>query len=386
MPTRRALKPSIAAAASVAVLALVSAIDVAPSLSVSPVVLAATGPRLILPPSHRLRGLWMTSLHDGWALGSGGHLYYTRDAGHTWTKLGQFPGSTFSVGDNGRLAWGTIVHHTAHPTITVTAVSPSGSVWQHSVTLPGKFLESAVNPGLASPLAGLVLTERVTPSQLAQQVWAFDARTRRALLAYRANPLPDTSSPLTAVSVENTNHIWGTSVSPGPGPAVWSISSGRAAALQLTIPPGIVHGPVGPAQPGPIEGPLLFHGTGILAAEYQTISLRNQSQIAAAILYRQQGSRWTAVWHRGGYVESVDFVASQQGWIQWIPRVGFANELLRTTNGGHSFTRVASPGPGLPYFFSATSGWWIKLAPRPQIWETRDGGQHWVRVQTSGTV
>lgn len=365
--------------AGAAVVALGTGIAMGPGLAAT----AAATPQFILPDPH-LRELQMTSMTNGWALGMDHKLYYTQNDGRHWTNLGKVSWTRFLVGDHGRLAWGvTWPAGSTKPTIAIGAASPHGKLWQHTIDVPGKRLVllqwSATS---TSPLAGLVLSGRTSPSNIAEQVWTFNARTRHASLSYNANPVPHTESPMTAVSVENTHQVWGVTASPGPGPDLWSISSSQAAPVALPIPRGLIHGPIGPMTSAPIAGPQFIGGTGFLAADYQTIILSNQAQAEDALLYRTHGHRWIPVWHRPGYIDFVEFVTPKVGWLEWTPIVGERPELLRTANGGRTFNRLPAPGPGQPVLINSQEGWWIDLSSTTKLWTTTNGGRRWIRVRT----
>lgn len=282
-------------------------------------------------------------MQSGWALGTNDALYYTQTDAQHWTKLGKFPWTRFSVGNHGHLAWGVTFPQrfprgTTKSAIVVEAVNPQGKLWQRTIYPPEKrlvLLQWSATP--TAPLAGLVLSARTSPSNLAEEVWTFNAATRQASLSYKANPIPQTESPMTAVGVESSSQAWGTSISPGPGPGLWSIRSGKASPILLSIPKGLTHGPVGPIKPAPIATPQFVDGTGFLAANYQTISLSSQTQVADALLYRTRGKRWVPVWHRPGYIDLANFITPKIGWIEWAAIAGARPALFKTVNGGRTF-------------------------------------------------
>ena len=364
--------------ASAAVVALGSGVAMGPGIVAS----AAATPQLILPNPH-LRELQMTSMTSGWALGMNNELYYTQNGGRHWTTLATVSWPRFLVGDKGSLAWGvTWAKGSTTPAIMVGAVSTHGKLWHHTIDVPGKHLVLLQWSATAiSPLAGLVLSGRTSPSTLAEQVWTFNAQTRQASLSYDANPVPSTESPMTALSVESAHQVWGVSISPGPGPGLWSIRSGQATPVPLPIPHGLTQGPVGPMKPAPIAGPQFLNGTGFLAADYQTIALGTQAQVADALLYRTRGHQWIPVWHRPGYMDFVDFVTPKVGWLEWTAVAGARPELLQTVNGGRTFNRLPTPGPGLPVLLNAHDGWWIDLSSATKLWRTTTGGRSWIRVR-----
>lgn len=383
MKTRMAGNTQRSVAVTAVVLTLTAVAMAIPQFLPNPAAAsAAATPQFILPDPH-LQELWMTSMRSGWALGANDELYFTQNDGRRWTNLGKFPWYGFSVGDHGNLAWGVNFRaRTTQSSLVVGAVGRHGLVWEHTVSVPWKPIIAQWSAAPTLPLAGLVLAGRTSPSTIAEQVLTFNGAAHRTSLAYAVNPVPDTEAPMTGVSIENAQWVWGISIGSGPAPGLWRISRGKATPVLLPIPHGLTHGPVGPMKPGPMAGPQFVNGTGFLAAEYQTISLSSQSQIVDALVYRTDGNRWVPIWHRSGYIGSVDFLTPKIGWVEWTPMVGSQPELLRSVNGGHTFYRVATPGVGKPFFITPQDGWWVNLSPTLRLWTTINGGRTWTRVRT----
>jgi len=95
---------------------------------------------------------------------------------------------------------------------------------------------------------------------------------------------------------------------------------------------------------------------------------------------------------------SMTFVSASEGWVLGTApcAAGPCTSIVRTTDGGASWERVAAPpaplasngsaglSPGLSYlrFASPLDG----FAFGSQLWVTRDGGAGWQRVQLPGTI
>ncbi len=384
------MRISTATRTGAAALALAGIVLIIPGVLLPEAAASAAATQKFILPAPRLQELRMTSMRSGWALGTNDALYYTQTDGQHWIKLGKFPWTRFSVGNHGHLAWGVTFPQgfprgTTKSAIVVEAANPQGKLWQRTIYPPEKrlvLLQWSATP--TAPLAGLVLSARTSPSNLAEEVWTFNAGTRQASLSYKANPIPQTESPMTAVGVESSSQAWGTSISPGPGPGLWSIRSGKASPILLSIPKGLTHGPVGPIKPAPIATPQFVDGTGFLAANYQTISLSSQTQVADALLYRTRGKRWVPVWHRPGYIDLANFITPKIGWIEWAAIAGARPALFKTVNGGRTFVHLVTPGPGKPFFINPQDGWWIDLSPAPKLWTTVNGGRTWTPVRVQG--
>jgi photosystem II stability/assembly factor-like uncharacterized protein len=102
------------------------------------------------------------------------------------------------------------------------------------------------------------------------------------------------------------------------------------------------------------------------------------------------GRRWSAnpIVCGGAYltsVSSVSFADAAHGWVLSSPTVASGADLLRTDDGGATWTNLGSPAVGndLAYrvhFSDPRVGWLDSLSTRPYAYKSVDGGATWQQV------
>jgi photosystem II stability/assembly factor-like uncharacterized protein len=107
-----------------------------------------------------------------------------------------------------------------------------------------------------------------------------------------------------------------------------------------------------------------------------------------SVIYRtaDAGRTWSAKPAAGGAVASASFVDPVHGWLLLSGSTfASAGELVRTDDGGVTWTNLGSPALGndLAYrvhFTDAQVGWLDSLSSRPYAYKTADGGATWRQV------
>jgi photosystem II stability/assembly factor-like uncharacterized protein len=133
------------------------------------------------------------------------------------------------------------------------------------------------------------------------------------------------------------------------------------------------------------------------AGVYVNFFDRSQGVVAVlgsqSMLYRtlDGGRRWSATPIRGGVayltsVSSVSFADAVHGWLLLsTPTVASGAELLRTNDGGATWTNLGSPAVGSDlvyqvHFADPKVGWLGSLSARPYAYKSVDAGATWGQV------
>lgn len=145
------------------------------------------------------------------------------------------------------------------------------------------------------------------------------------------------------------------------------------------------------------RGPLLAHQASQLAADgpdkpLLDVHVVDANRIVAAGAYGlffetlDGGAHWTAAFDRLDNPKAQHIYAMAVRSGHWL-LAGEQGLLLRSTDGGRGFARLASPYPGTWFAAAETGeGAWIVAGLRGQAWRSTDGGERWSRLDGAPPV
>jgi photosystem II stability/assembly factor-like uncharacterized protein len=285
-----------------------------------------------LPIGNNLYSVSFRNASDGWAVGDGGAIIFTRDSGVTW-KAASSP--------NSKRLWG------------VSAVS-SGTVW--AVGDGGVILKSVSEDSFAMLVSGT--TQNLNAVAFVSDVkgWAAGDGIILATLdggaTWSPQSIPVQSQSFTSLSFINERTGWATGIAPGvlhteDGGVTWTAQSGfYNGYFKLTF----VDTMHGWAVSG---GALVFHSS-------------------------DGGATWqsqtTPINRFVGSLTSIGFADSQNGWA-----VGIGGDIIHTSDGGTTWTREAAER--LAYSLRSVqvldAGHAVAVGDYGQILRTSNPGTNW---------
>jgi photosystem II stability/assembly factor-like uncharacterized protein len=312
---------------------------------------AMSRPASFAGPSDWARFKSVSSL-DGANLvagGDGGTFSRSADSGATWTHTGGFGGSTneiyaveqvpgdatvtWVVGDGQRLQ--RVTNSLVAPVATSRFAALQASGW----------------PAGVSPNAVAVIDANVTIVGGDAAGWM--ARTTDAGVSWTSYQLPSAGA-VRDLSIAPTGHVWAATSSAAAG-NLWRVPVGSGSA-----PGDWTQYPAGP--------------TTMFSAVRVTGAANGYAVGTAGAMYSWNGATWT--W-RGNYDledDSYSDVSSPPGSPATANAYGNDGSILRTTNGGTSWSRVESP-VGTDMSTSASgAGWLIVVGLSRSVISSADGG------------